>query len=368
MKKFFAAISDFFEMIFFSAAENQILQFHKGKDDKKYGSYTQLKKHQKRIRRFSFLVFLGVLFFFVGTVIGPALFPKTAKTEVYIPNGRGDILISNVSKSQVTLIFKTLDAENDYKPLATKAYVEVCEDVSCKKIIRRTNEDDYAVTHIIPVDSLKEDKEYFFRLTASDSSVFSNPKSVTSWGDGHDPIKVLTSGELPVTPVCIQPSGTATVNVPPASNTASEDAYKVPGSIYESEDDLANETVKKPDPSVLTISNVQNENYLQPKNRIQTIVSWNTNIPSSSILLYSEGEKGEEVEFVASKENQLKHAAILTTLKAGTIYYFKVKSIDAKGSMAVSEEYSLHTPKPKETVLQAIADNFEALMYQIKPE
>jgi F0F1-type ATP synthase epsilon subunit len=63
----------------------------------------------------------------------------------------------------------------------------------------------------------------------------------------------------------------------------------------------------------------------------------------------------------------MKHAAILTTFKAGTIYYFEAKSQDEKGNIAVSGEYSLHTPRPKANVLKAIVDNMEALIRQIKP-
>jgi hypothetical protein len=359
------AAKDFFEMIFFSAAENQILEFHKNKNEKKFRSFTQLKKHQKRTREIAGLIFGGIFLFFVGTVIGPALYPKAAKTEIYIPNGRGDILISNVSRNQVTLIFKTLDAGNDYKPLATKAYVEVCENESCSKIIRRTAEDDYAVTHVIPVDALKGEETYYFRITASDSSVLSGPKSVSSWGDGRDPIKVFTTGELTSLPVCVPAEKAYAYSSPSvdnSQNSVSSQPTLAPAGSWETV------STEKPDNSKLSIANVQNESYLQPKNKIQAIISWTTNIPASTVLLYSEGEKGEEKELVANEQNQTKHAAIVTTLKAGTMYYFKVKSVDAKGNVVISDEYSMHTPNPKQTVLQAIADNFKALMYQIKPE
>jgi len=366
IERFFSAIAEFFEMIFFSAAENQILIMHKGKEQKKsYVSYTQLKKHQKRIRRFAMLVLLGAIFFFVGTVIGPALFPKVAKTEVFIPNGKGDIMIGNVSKNQATVIFKTLDAENEYKPLATKAYVEVCEDQSCKKVIKKTDEDDYAVTHIVPISSLKEGQEYYFRITASDSSVFANPKVVSSWGDGYDPIKVLTTGEMAVSSCVGQNNFSVVSDVSKNSIDIEKNADISPVPTENVDDSVSS---KNNNQSLeLAISNVQNESYLQPRNKVQTIISWGTNVPASTVLVYSEGAKGEEKELVVSGQKVTKHAAILTTFKAGTAYYFKAKSEDGKGNVVVSEEYSLHTPNPKETVMQAIADNFQALLYQIKP-
>lgn len=359
IKKFFSSILDFLVMIFFSAAENQILMSHRGTARSKYRSYTHLKNHQKKIRKFTGLVFLGLSFFFFGIIIGPALLPKSFRTEVHIPNGRGDILVANVNENQATLVFKTLDAENGYKPLATKAYVDVCEEESCQKILRRVDGENYAVTHIIKIDSLKKGKMYYFRITASDSPIFTGSKTVSSWGDGNDPIRALAieedsqenSNKIPRTSLEIVPEYINGENTPDFSSENSNDG----------------ENINEQNGS-LKISDVKNESYLQPKNKIQTIVSWKTNVPANSILLYREGKDGEEKEIILDKEKSTKHSIVIMTLKAGSAYFFKVKSEDENGNPVVSDEYSLRTPRPKETVLDLIADNFQSLFYQIKPK
>jgi len=46
------------------------------------------------------------------------------------------------------------------------------------------------------------------------------------------------------------------------------------------------------------------------------------------------------------------------------VYYFKVKSKDEKGDEVVSQEYSLNTPRAKETTIQQMIDNFKSLFFK----
>ncbi|EKE25032.1 MAG: hypothetical protein ACD_5C00319G0003, partial [uncultured bacterium] len=157
-------VREFIEMIFNESAEYHIKVSRAGKQ--KYSSYTQLKRHQKNVRRMLALIILMVTSGFVGMLIGPIFFPQPVESEVYIPNGKGDILVGNISRNQATVIFKTLDGANGNLPLATKAVVEFYEDEQYKDLARRITEDDYAVTHMIPVDSLQEGKIYYIKIIA----------------------------------------------------------------------------------------------------------------------------------------------------------------------------------------------------------
>jgi hypothetical protein len=349
MDDFLVKFSEHFKMIFFSAAENHIMMSHK--NQKKFGSYTQLKAHQRKIRKNVFWAFLLLMFLLIGIIIGPVLFPQITKTEIYIPNGKGDILIGNISENQATIIFKTLDAENEYKPLATKAFVEVYTDSAYEKLLERTDPDDYAITHMIPITGLLEGKKYYIRILAFDSSDSTNTKTVSNWSDKNEPISVFTGKEASAASI----TQNQNISVKTGNNISSASA----SSKYVSDKDT------KQDDS-LEISNVQNENYLQPGNKVQTIISWKTNVPATTILLYREGNSGEEKELNKSDQKETKHAAVLTTLKVGTAYYFKVKSRDEKGNEVVSDEYSLRTPRPKETSIQQIVDNFKTLLFKAK--
>lgn len=351
---FLEKFSEHFKMIFFSAAENHIMMSHKNK--KKFRSYTELKAHQRKIRKNVFWTFLLLVFLFIGIIIGTAIFPRTTKTEVYIPNGKGDVLLGNVSKNQATVIFKTLDAENEYKPLATKAFVEVYSDKAYEKLVQRTDEDDYAVTHMIPITGLVEGKDYYIRISASDSENFTNVKTISDWGDGNEPISVLAVGET--TAACSTQNQNKTennINIPQSAvSTTGEGGAAL----------INNGNIQQK--NSLEILSVQNENYLQPGNKVQTIISWKTNIPATTVLLYREGNSGDKKELDVSDQKQIKHAAVLTTLKVNTAYYFEVKSKDEKGDEVISQEYSLRTPQPKETTVQQMIDNFKALFFNIK--
>ncbi|KKQ62481.1 MAG: hypothetical protein US82_C0010G0001, partial [Parcubacteria group bacterium GW2011_GWC1_38_22] len=340
------------EMVFASAAENHIKISKSGQQ--KFHSYTQLKRHQKNIRRFIALVFLILFSLVLGILVGPILFPQPAESEVYIPNGKGDILVGNVSRNQATVIFKTLDSANGNMPLATKSIVEFYADQEYTDLIRRTNENDYAVTHMIPVDSLQEGKIYYIKIIAKDAAINPHSTTVTAWGDGNDKIKVFTTGEL--IPSC----------------ASSENAKEKEPSISNISDDVKNiETINENETNVkssaLLIENVLNENYLQPGKKVQSIISWVTNIPSSTVITYGEERSGEKKQLTVSEEMVIKHAAILTTLKTGRTYYFQVQSKDANGNVATSEEYSLRTPKAQENVIEKIMSNFKGILRQIKP-
>lgn len=348
-------MQEFVEMIFAGAAEYHIKISKSGKQ--KYRSYTQLKKHQKNVRRFLTLVFLVAASVFAGILIQPIFFPQPAESEVYIPNGKGDILVGNVSRSQATVIFKTLDGANDNRPLATKSVVEFYEDQEYKNLARRINENEYAVTHIVPVDSLQEGKIYYIKITAEDSAIRPHVKTVSSWGNGNDPVKVFTTGDL--IPNC-------------ASSNSSKSEVKPVDVVIQDDDEQAEKDAgidddEKAENLPHEIGTVQNENYIQPGNKVQTIISWTTNVPGTTSITYGEKGAQEKKKLVVSRELVTKHAAVLTTLKPGTVYYFSTESVDANGNIATSEEYSLRTPKAQENVIQKITNSFKGLLLQIKP-
>ena len=362
LRKIFSYLPKFIqeelEWLLLDAAQNQIRITKEKKNH--FRSYTQLKKHQKNIKLFFAGLGFALLFLLIGLIVGPSFFPKAIEAELYIPNGKGDILVGNVSKNQATIIFKTLDSANGNKPLATKAFVEVFSDKELTKLVRRSILDDYAVTHIIPIDSLQENQTSYIRITASDSSVPAHVKTISSWGDGGDVIKFYTTGE-----VIANCQNIKTINA--GNNNLDEESERVTTPIAESLEYAEEDNTNHASASMLRILTVTNENYLQPGNKVQTIISWNTNLPSSTVLVYSEGSSGEKKELVISDKMQTKHAVTLTTLKAGTTYYFNAKSIDQNGNAAISEDYSLKTPHPQSTVVQQIGDSFMSIFRQIKP-
>ncbi|HEX8974133.1 MAG TPA: fibronectin type III domain-containing protein [Patescibacteria group bacterium] len=359
-KEFASLVAEYLKMLFLSPGENQLRISNE--KQKRFKSFTQLRHYQKKMRRIATGFILSVIFLFMGIVFGPTIYSQKIQTEVYIPNGKGDILIANVSRNQATAIFRTLDAADENKPLATTATVEYSQDPGFHNNVGVTKPDDYAVTHIIPISGLEENKTYYFRITAKDSSSPANSKTISSWGNENDSIRVFASGD--VAPACPTQIVQQTAQTASVQDSHVQIDAPIPPSI--AAESSADEVAVINKPETLTISSVQNESHLFAGNKIQAIISWKTNMPASTVLLYREGSDGSEHEDAISSDNQTQHAAILLTLKPGSVYYFKAKSVDAKGNSSISEEYSLRTPAAQKTITQEIVGNFKSLVGQMK--
>lgn len=364
---FYGKSRDLIEIIFQNSANNQF-RIQKEQPER-FDSYIQLKRYQKRIRKVALLAFLATVFLFIGILISPVFFVPEKKSEIFIPSGRGDILISNVSKSQASVIFKTMDSANQNRPLVTAAVVEIFEDENLSKIVKRTDVQDYAVTHIVSLDGLEEGRIYYLKILASESKGMENPRKVTLWG-GKEPIAVYATGSI--VPTCLESgslniisAGSSRKEIKPATEDASNIENPISSQAGETSVFSASESSEEVESESLRVLTVANESYLHGREKVQTIISWETNLPGTSVLVYREDEVRDEKEVVISEEKVRKHAAVLTTLKPGTVYYFKVKSEDGKGEEAVSSEYSLRTPLPKDTVLEMIGGNFRALVRQM---
>jgi hypothetical protein len=75
------------------------------------------------------------------------------------------------------------------------------------------------------------------------------------------------------------------------------------------------------------------------KNKIQTVITWNTDEPSTSQVLYSLGSGNGEYD-QQSKENLdyvVNHITVLSDLKTGSVYRFKIISKDRSGNASESE-------------------------------
>jgi len=95
---------------------------------------------------------------------------------------------------------------------------------------------------------------------------------------------------------------------------------------------------------------------------IQGLISWQTDEPSSSKVLYQEGSEGKSDNW---KETPLddnlttKHLVVVDAFKPGTVYRIKAISADGFGNESESKIFSVLTQKKKEGIIQIIINNFE---------
>lgn len=110
--------------------------------------------------------------------------------------------------------------------------------------------------------------------------------------------------------------------------------------------------------------------YTDNSNKIQTIVSWVTNEPTTSRVYYQEGVHGSDVELKESTELNddytKEHVSVITKFKPGTVYTFRVESIDSGGNKAVSKPHTFMTAKRKESIIQVILKVLENTFGWIK--
>ncbi|MDD5738989.1 MAG: fibronectin type III domain-containing protein [Candidatus Pacebacteria bacterium] len=121
-------------------------------------------------------------------------------------------------------------------------------------------------------------------------------------------------------------------------------------------------TVVGSDPPV--ISQVRISASLVPGKveKIQTIITWKTNKPSTSQFYFNEGftdDEGVKQSNELDKKLVNDHIIITTILKPGKVYQFQVESQDAGGNTTISPKYVFLTPKPKQDVIDLIIKNFE---------
>jgi hypothetical protein len=96
--------------------------------------------------------------------------------------------------------------------------------------------------------------------------------------------------------------------------------------------------------------------------RIQAIISWKTDKPATSRVLYEEGITTKKELTLATPLDSnlvLDHIVITTAFKPGRVYRFRVESIDAFNNKSYSRDFTILTPRPRESVLDLIIQNFE---------
>ena len=112
------------------------------------------------------------------------------------------------------------------------------------------------------------------------------------------------------------------------------------------------------------ISNVTNDSTLFPgsESRIQTIVEWNTDEPSSCTMTYQEGAVGGD-EFVIEPEqieHNTAHVEVIVDFSPATVYTFWLNCSDVAGNSIESEKFVLFTPIQEKNIIDLILENFES--------
>jgi hypothetical protein len=88
----------------------------------------------------------------------------------------------------------------------------------------------------------------------------------------------------------------------------------------------------------------------------QLIISWETDEPATSQVLYGEGAGGDNFPFSTQTDSQMrmKHVIVVNNLSPSKVYHFKVVSKDGASNVGESGSVTAITPKGTGTVIENV--------------
>jgi len=98
------------------------------------------------------------------------------------------------------------------------------------------------------------------------------------------------------------------------------------------------------------------------QNKVQTVITWTTNEPTTSQVEYSLGTGTGDYE-QQTRENHdyvLNHIMVVANLKPGSVYRYRVLSRDRSDNKTTSEAYVLLTPQKEVSALDLIIQNLQS--------
>lgn len=96
--------------------------------------------------------------------------------------------------------------------------------------------------------------------------------------------------------------------------------------------------------------------------RVQAVVSWNTNRPSTSRVYFEAGVNPGSVPKQSSPESETftrEHIVVIPNLEPGQLYRLRVASRAGEGRETLSDDYTMLTPRSRENIVDLIIKNFE---------
>jgi hypothetical protein len=102
---------------------------------------------------------------------------------------------------------------------------------------------------------------------------------------------------------------------------------------------------------------------------VQTIISWKTDEPATSRILWEEGITQDAVPKNSTQEDPnytTNHIVVLTNFKPSTVYRFRTVGSDRSGNESQSQDFTILIPEKKKSVIQIIITNFENTFSWVK--
>ncbi len=109
--------------------------------------------------------------------------------------------------------------------------------------------------------------------------------------------------------------------------------------------------------SIKSEGDIQSSDIQSDRSRsAQLIISWKTDEPSTSQVLYGEGATNDGFPYSTQTDSQMRyeHVMIVSNLSPSKVYHFKVVSKDSAGNVGESGSVTSITPKSTDTVMESV--------------
>jgi hypothetical protein len=109
--------------------------------------------------------------------------------------------------------------------------------------------------------------------------------------------------------------------------------------------------------SIKSEGDIQSSDVQNDRSRsAQLIISWKTDEPSTSQVLYGEGASSDGYPYSTQTDSQMRyeHVMIVSNLSPSKVYHFKVVSKDSAGNVGESGSVTSITPKSTDTVMESV--------------
>jgi hypothetical protein len=113
------------------------------------------------------------------------------------------------------------------------------------------------------------------------------------------------------------------------------------------------------------ISKVTNESTLYPSEdtKVQTIITWQTDEPSSCTVSYTQGlvhDENTKADSLPTEKNPLTdHTEVIVGFSPATVYKFWMDCADEAGNTSKSDDFVLITPIKEKNIIDIILENFQ---------
>jgi hypothetical protein len=109
--------------------------------------------------------------------------------------------------------------------------------------------------------------------------------------------------------------------------------------------------------SIKSEGDIQSSDIQSDRTRsAQLIISWETDEPSTSQILYGEGAGSDGFPYSTQTDSEMryKHVIVVGNLAPSKVYHFKVVSKDSAGNVGESGSVTSITPKSTDTVMESV--------------